>query len=246
MISKAFKKTIKDTLKKEYGVDCNRMIVYPHQDNYQQDYTLHCSDGKFKSVLRLTLHSGIQADNKYTNCFYVFAEELNMECSPVLIEKSFPTIVIDAMEEVRSLFSYLNPYYSYMLEHSKICLIFGHFNTSDKGIDIKDILIRIETTSTIKFYNSLDVVKVCAYLSMIGNEILIKPVKNYCKDTFFQVPVILEPTTIDVFKSNYAKSLLFFMNDRYKSTYNDKEEDYMHLNYEDLKRYLLVHTMEKI
>lgn len=49
---------------------------------------------------------------------------------------------------------------------------------------------------------------------------------------------LIEVGGLDIFKANLAKCVFLF--------FNDTEDDYMQLDYTDMKRYLLVYKMESI
>jgi hypothetical protein len=70
----------------------------------------------------------------------------------------------------------------------------------------------------------------------------------YAVHPTFEEPSSLLSGDLEVFKANFAKSIVLFFNEhcRTADNHNDEEADYMPLNYEDLKRYLLVYKMSSI
>lgn len=245
MISNNFKKTIKNTLKKDYNIDCYRISTDPYQNAYNQNYTIHCSFAGVKFTLQLIIDLCLTDMPSDRYSFTVVSEERYIHSIVTMMDNSRSDLINSSMSEVRNLFSYLNPCYTFRLEHQKIYMISGTYLVGSSCFEIKTIKSKISTVSVIKFNNSTDKEKACIRLNIVDKNIFVKPLHDYYNNTIFQVGSVLEDDKMDIFKANFAKCILLYFNDN-SDDHNDIIDNYIDLDYSDMKRYLLINEMEKI
>jgi len=245
MISKQFKKSIIKRLKDDYNVACHSIRMDSKEHNRYQEYTLSCfiQHRPFKLSLILNICPVDSPNESYS--FYVFAKPDCVDCIPDLNEKTLYSDVVNAITEVRDVFSYLNSAYEFIFEHNTVTLISGIYLVSPSYFEIKFIKSAIETSSVVKVYDFINSGRLCTNINITANEIFVSPWKPYAvHPTFKKSSNLLSGDSVN-FKANFAKSVLLFFNENCRTSdeYDDEEADYMSLNYEDLKRYLLVKKM---
>lgn len=248
MISTQFKKTVIKLLKNDYDITCHAISMSEHEHATYQEYSLSCSSNRkvFFLTLLVTICPVDSSSNLHT--FYIFSKSDCVDCIPQFKEKIKHDLIIDAMKEVRHVLSYIDPVYNFQLEHVRVTLISGIYFVGSSYFEIKTIKSLIEAASVVKVYDFSNSGKVCSNVDITGNLINLQPWKLYGIHPTFEEFSIVDMSGLETFKSNLAKSIVLFFNENHKTAddYNDEESDYMPLNYDDLKRYLLVHTMANI
>lgn len=238
MISNRFKKTVIKRLKTDYDVVCHG-IELTDQSSVYHTYSLSCSaNRKLFSLTLLVANCPVDSPNHlYT--FEVYTRPDCLDCIPNIEEKMKISLVFNAIAEVREDYSYLQPSYEFRLEHSSITLLNGQYFVGSSYFEMKSITNKISTTSCVKIYN-FDAHRhlTCAAVNIDDNKIFVRPwTMKHINPTFLQHGLI-ETGGLDMFKANLAKSFFLF--------FNDTDDDYMQLDYTDMKRYLLVFKMEAI
>lgn len=248
MISKQFKKSIIKRLKDDYNVVCHSIRVENKEHNRYQEYSLSCSARHQMFTLSLIVNICPVDSPSQSYYFYVFSKSDFVDCIPNLNEKLRYNDVVDAIKEVRGVFSYINPAYEFRFEHSTVSLISGIYFVGSSYFEIKSIKSIIETTSVGKVYDFINSGRLSTNINITDNNIYVSPWMPYAVHPTFEEPSNLLSGDLDVFKANFAKSVVLFFNEhcRTADNHNDEEADYMPLSYEDLKRYLLVHKMTSI
>ena len=239
MISNRFKKTVIKRLKTDYDVVCHG-IEMTNESSVYQTYLLSCSASRRLFSLKLMV-AICPVDTP--SHLYTFEVSVQHECLyfiPNISEKIKLDFIFTALAEVREDFSYLEPSYEFRFVHNSITLLSGQYFVGSSYFEIKSINNKIATTSCIKIYNFENQrTLTCAAVNIDDNKIFIRPwtIEKEINPTFFQHGII-EVGGLDTFKANLAKCVFLF--------FNDDEDDYMQLDYTDMKRYLLVFKMEAI
>ena len=238
MISNRFKKTVIKRLKTDYDVVCHG-IELTDQSSVYHTYSLSCSAScRLFSLTLLVANCPVDSPNH----FYTFEVYSKHECLyfiPNISEKMNLNILFKALAEVREDFSYLDPSYEFRLEHTSITLLSGQYFVGSSYFEIKSIISKISTTSCFKIYNFKNRRDLtCAAMNIDGDKIFVRPWTIDKIDPVFCQYGIIESSGLDTFKANLAKCVFLF--------FNDTEDDYIQLDYTDMKRYLLVFKMETI
>jgi len=238
MISNRFKKTVIKRLKTDYDVVCHG-IELTDQSSVYHTYSLSCSANRrlFSLTLLVAICPVDSPNHLYT--FEVSAQPDCLDCIPNIEEKMKINLVFKAISEVREDYSYLEPFYEFRLEHNSITLLSGQYLVGSSYFEIKTTISKISTTSFLKIYNFENHrALTCAAVTIDDKKIFVRPwTMDQINHTFCQHGII-ESGGLDPFKANLAKCVFLF--------FNDTEDDYMQLDYIDMKRYLLVFKMEAI
>jgi len=248
MLSTAFKKTLKDTLKSEYDIDCHRISPFPDYGYKYREATLHCShlNEKFTLTLMFDVSKGV-----YTNVvgqFEVFLPERFVSSISSVNTKINLDLINASVNEVRKEMVQLLSCFSFHFGSLKVSLIKGTYVKDSEFFEIKKITPFINTNSFMTFYTSLDDGKKCCDVQIIGNEIIIKPVAGYDDEPIFKQSSIIAVGELDVFKANLVKSVLFYLQDHYRNQDDFKVdvEGLLPLTYEQLLKEFLVEQMTRI
>lgn len=248
MLSTAFKKTLKNLLKSEYDVDCHLISNLPDYGYKYREATLHCShdNKKFHLILVLDVSKGVF--NNVVGTFEVYLPEFFVSAVESINQKVNLDLINTTVQEVRKDMPQLLGCYAFRFGSLKIGLIKGSYVKEPEFFEINKIEAFINTDSFITFYTSLDEGKKCCDVNIVGNEIFIKPVSGYDEEPIFKQSSIVAVGELDVFKANLAKSVLFYLQDRYKYQDNFKVdvEHLISLTYDELLREFLVEYMAKI
>jgi hypothetical protein len=248
MISSKFKKTVVKHLKTDYDIDCYRVSMCYDEAKRSQNFTLFCSYNR--KMFELTLAVNLCTVDSLSHCysFTVFAKADCIDCLPQLTSSINPDIIVDSIQEVREVLSYINHDYSFKMDHRMVILISGTYLVGSSYFEIKTIKSSVETISFIKLHDFFDKGTECAYLNIVGNTVVVQPSTSCSDINQFKQQSVIEVGGMTTFKKNLAKCIIFHLNKHHKTSdyYNDDEADYMPLNYDDLKRYLLVHSMVNI
>lgn len=238
MISNRFKKTVIKRLKTDYDVVCHG-IEMTNESSVYQTYSLSCSANRrlFALKLMVAIYPVDTPSHFYT--FEVSAQPNCLDCIPNIEEKMKINLVFEAIDEVREDYSYLEKSYEFRLEHNSITLLSGQYILGSSYFEIKNIINKISTTSCVKIYN-FDAHRhlTCAAVNIDDNKIFVRPWTMQQINPTFLEHGIIEVGGLDTFKANLAKSVFLF--------FNDTDDDYMQLDYTDMKRFLLVFKMEYI
>lgn len=238
MISKQFKKTIIKRLKTDYDVVCHGIELTDVSTVYQT-YSLSCSANR--RVFSLKLMVAICPVDTPSR-LYTFEVCVQHECLYFITNISAKMkidLLFKAIAEVREDFSYLNPSYEFRLPHNSITLLSGQYFVGSSYFEIKSIINKILTISCLQIYNfESDRALTCAAINIDGDKISVRPWTMKQINPIFLQHSLIEVGGLDIFKANLAKCVFLF--------FNDTEDDYMQLDYTDMKRYLLVYKMESI
>lgn len=248
MLSPAFNKTLKETLKSEYDIDCHRISPLPDYGYKYREATLHCSHDNKKFTLTLMLDVSKGVFNNVVGTFEVYLPEFFVSAVESINQKINLTLINATVQEVREDMPQLLSCYAFRFGSLKIGLIKGSYVKEPDFFEINKIEAFIDADSFMTFYTSLDEGKKCCDVKIVGNEILIKPVSGYDEEPIFKQSSIVAVGKLDVFKANLAKSVLFYLQDRYKYQDNFKVdvEYLMPLTYDELLREFMVEHMAKI
>lgn len=247
MLSTAFKKTLKDTLKTEYDIDCHRISPVPDYGYKYREATLHCSHNNEKFTLTLMIDVSKGVYNHVVGQFEIFLPERFVSTVASVNAKINLDLINASVNEVRKEMVQLLSCFSFHFGSFKVSLIKGTYIKEPEFFEIKKIEGFIKTDSFMTFYTSLDDGRKCCDVQIIGNEIFIKPVSGY-DDPIFKQSSIIAVGELDVFKANLAKSVLFYLQDRYKNQDNFKVdvEGLLPLTYAQLLQEFLVEQMDRI
>lgn len=248
MISTQFEKRIKKHLKDDYDINCYRISMCYKESKRSQNFTIFCSYNR--KMFELTLSVNLCTVDSLEQCysFTVFAKADCIDCLPHLKSNINPDIIVDSIQEVREVLSYINHDYSFKMDHRMVILISGTYLVGSSYFEIKTIKSSVETISFIKLHDFFDKGTDCAYLNIVGNTVVVEPSTSCSDINQFKQRSVIEVGGMTTFKTNLTKCIIFHLNKHHKTSdyYNDDEADYMPLNYDDLKRYLLVHSMVNI
>lgn len=245
MISTQFKKSIIKRLKDDYNVVCHSIRMEDKDHNSYQEYSLSCSARHQLFTLNLILNICPVDSPNESYYFYVFAKSDCVDNIPHLKDKLHYENVVDAIQEVRDVLNYISPLYEFKFLHNDVTIISGIYFEGSSYFEIKSLKNVLDINSVIMLYDFINSGRLCSQIKITDNKIYVSPCISHCvHPTFTEYSSILSGD-LYVFKANFAKSVVLFFNEncRTADNHNDEEDDYLPLNYEDLKRYLLVHNM---
>lgn len=244
MISPSFENTIKDELRLHYDLNlCSLDEVVSHLPFYK-DFRLRCKADGCLYLLRLRINFRDE-NNQKNKSFDIFSERVN--CTHFwnnIWKKIYPSTIEKSLTEVRKEIFFVDERFGYMLIHDKVSLMSGTYSDTKCGLVIETLLSTVETESHLSYHQpSLSIGSAYAFCSIKikADNLYIRPIKGYETETTFDIPIPLNNTGVDIFKTQLFKCLLIYIN---SEQYN--EADYLNLNYEDIKKYFLVLEMKEI
>jgi hypothetical protein len=247
MLSSDFKKQVTNSLKNEYDITCHRMSDLPEYGESRRTI-LHCSCQGEKFTMMLFLYVDKGDYDGVVGSFRVLLPEMYTRKIESVNKKINIFLIDNSVKEVcKEMGQFLTPYHFSFL-HFRIDLIKGLYIKNGKSFDIKKIESRIESDSYINFYTNQDGGQKCCDVKIINNEIVIKPERNFKDESIFKEPSTLVDGGMDVFKTNLAKSVIFYLSTRFgdEKRFDVDIEDYLPLTYGELKQQFLVYHMEMI
>lgn len=248
MISTQFKKKVIKFLENEYNIVCHAISMKDQINKEYQEYSLSCETNLklFNMTLRVNIchvdaPSGLHS-------FHVFLASDSVDFVYNLKEQITYDIVRDAISEVRNIFSYLSPRFGFLFINTTVTLITGIYFVGSSYFELKSIKSVVDTTHVVNIYDCIKSEQRCSNINIINNAIYVYPWITYTVYPTFKEPSSLLSGDLELFKANFAKNVILFLNKNYRTAdeHNNEEADYMPLNYEDLKRYLLVYKMSSI
>lgn len=248
MLSASFKKTLKDTLKNEYEIECHRISPIPDYGYNYRQAILHCSHNNEKFTLDLLIDSSKGMFNGVIGKFNVSVPEKFTSTIASINKKINLDLINASVNEVRKEMVHLLDCYSFHFGHLKIDLIKGSYIKNSEFIDIHKFETVIESDSFMTFYTSLDSGKKCCDVRIVGNDITLKPESGYDEEPIFKESSTLVDSGMDVFKANLAKSIMFYLQIRYPNQERHAVDvaTYIPMNYQELQQQFLVYQMDKI
>lgn len=248
MLSTAFKKIIKDTLKNEYDIKCHRISPIPDYGYKYRQAILHCSHNNEKFTLDLLIDASKGMFNGVIGKFNISIPELFTSAIASINKKINLDLINSSVNEVRKEMVHLLDCYSFHFGHLKIDLIKGSYVKSGEFLDIHKIEAVIESDSFMTFHTSLDSGKKCCDVRIVGDEITLKPESGYDEEPIFKESSTLVASGMDVFKANLAKSIMFYLQIRYPNQDRHAVDvaTYIPMSYQELKQQFLVNEMVNI
>jgi len=248
MLSASFKKTLKDTLKNEYEIECHRISPIPDYGYKYRQAILHCSHNNEKFTLDLLIDASKGMFNGVIGKFNISVPEKFTSAIASINKKINLDLINASVTEVRKEMVHLLDCYSFHFGHLKIDLIKGSYIKDGEFLDIHKIEAIIESDSFMTFYTSLDSGKKCCDVRIVSNTITLKPESGYDEEPIFKESSSLVASGMDVFKANLAKSIMFYLQIRYPNQDRHAVDvsTYIPMNYQELQQEFLVYQMDKI
>jgi hypothetical protein len=254
MLSDAFKKTIKESLKINYDIDCYRISSVSYYDAKFRGATLHCSHNDKNFTLIMLINVEFGSFEGVTGQFNIFVPEMFTAGIDSINTKINLSLIKDSISEVRRDMSLLLDAHFFQFKHHEISLIKGTYIKNDDFFHIKKIETKIESDSFIKNCTSLyfdeDFCEDCCCVQIIGNEIFVTPTTTFDdSDSIFKKPSTLISSGMDVFKANFVKSVLLHLQIKYKNeeeSYKFNVDTIIPLTYQEILQEFLVLKMEEI
>jgi hypothetical protein len=250
MLSKSFKQTLAEALKTHYNIDFHRIKKSSSKGRLYQDFNLYTKVSGLSCILNLRVNLSDDLENNENLTFKVSSSHIGCLYSSIKINSILRSELIHlAIQDVKKECSFLKSIYPHgthnSVRHDSICLISGFYKASEDGFNIVEINTVMETNGAIFAYFSYSDLDVCVF-NIVGEQLFVKPLGGYDKKSSFDIPSSLNEQGMKIFKANLSKCLLMLASKKFSRRFNHKEDDYMHLNYEELKQYFLVLEMEKI
>lgn len=236
MISKKFMSLVRKKLKIDYNIICHSIRLNDHAKKDFQTYSLSCSSNKklFSLDMRVSLCPVDSPSHLYT--FEVYSMAAGIKFIPQLKARTDFSMVRNAINDVRLDFNYLDENYEFVFDHKRFTLLTGQYFVGSSYFEIKSIQNVVASTSCLIIRNFATERQLhCSSINISDNKIFVRPWISDSPHTIFNQYDIIENGGLDTFKANLAKTVFLF--------FNDTEDDYMQLDYTDMKRYLLVYKM---
>lgn len=246
MLDQAFEKNIIDLLKTHYDLQlCHIKELSNEADDYKT-FRLRCKDNQSDSYypIRMILESYNYENIRYHN-FHVFSEDKTCRSSIVIDKKIYPSVIQKALADIKNEVPefLMDSSFIYLLSHDNISLISGSYYYNGSDIVVTHLNPIVETVSDIFFFspNRPSSTYTFCLVNIKGDKLYIRPIKGYDNDTAFNKPVTFDDDGIKLFKAYLLKCLLIYCNSELFNT-----SDYLHLDYDAMKKYLLLLEMAKI
>lgn len=251
MLNPAFEKTIVDLLRTNYDLEIRDIKELSNEKDDYRTFRVPCRDIKtyFAYPLRMTLKTHKDEGMEYYS-FHIFSETINGSSLVDINEKIYPSVIQKALVDVKNEVPkfLMDSSFIYMLHHIQISLITGNYHNTGNDIVITGLTPIIDTFSNIFFFspNLANSTYTFCSVNIKGDKLYIRPIKGYDNDPAFDKPVTFDDAGIKLFKASLFKCLLIFCNLIFCNTGLYNEADFMNLDYEAMKNYLLLLEMEKI
>lgn len=246
MLNPAFEKTIVDLLRTNYDFEIRHIKELSNEKDDYRTFRVPCRDIKtyFSYPLRMTLKTHKDGGMEYYS-FHIFSENINGSSLVDINEKIYPSVIQKALVDVKNEVPkfLMDSSFIYMLYHNQISLITGTYHNTGTDIVVTDLIPIIDTFSNIFFFSpdlANSTYTFCS-VNIKGDKLYIRPIKGYDNDPAFDKPVTFDDDGIKLFKAYLLKCLLIYSNSELFNT-----SDYLHLDYESMKKYLLLLEMAKI
>lgn len=236
MISKKFMSVVMKKLKSDYNIICHSIRLNENSQKGFQTYSLSCSGNKeiFSLDMKVSLCPVDSPSHLYTFEVYSMADGINF--IPQLKSRTDFSSIRNAINDVRLDFSYLDENYEFILNHKSFTLLSGQYFVGSSYFEIKSIQNIVAAKSSLVIRNfETERYLHCSSINISDNKIFVSPWTSDNHHPTFNQYDLIEDGGLDTFKANLAKTVFLF--------FNDTEDDYMQLDYTDMKRYLLVYKM---
>lgn len=245
MLNPAFEKTIVDLLRTNYDLEIRHIKELSNEKDDYRTFRIPCREIKtyFSCPLRMTLKTHKNGGIEHYS-FHIFSENINGSSILDINEKINPSVIHKALVDVKNEVPkfLMDSRFIYLLGHNRISFISGSYYNYGSDIVVTDLIPIIDTFSYIFFF-SPDISSIYNFCSVNikGDKLHIRPIKGYDNDTAFNKPVTFDDDGIKLFKAYLLKCLLIYCNSELFNT-----SDYLHLDYDAMKKYLLLLEMAKI